>query len=229
MDVTLTAETGRETGSRPVRRMRREGLVPGVVYGLGTEPIQVAVQWAELRKALNTDAGLNALISLTVDGETKLSMVKDMQRHPVRRDVLHVDFQLIDRNKPLTVDVPVTLIGRALAVEAEKGIIDQVEYTLSLNARPDSIPTLIEVDISHLGIGDTVTVGEIELPDGITTDMDPEMAVAMGSVTRSTIIMRSGGIEGADGEMIMAEGDESSGAGGAKAEEAGGGGGGDEG
>ena len=176
-----------------------------------------------LHKKLNTEAGMNALISLTVDGDTQLSIVKDLQRHPVRRDVLHVDFQLIDRNKPLTVDVPINLTGRAEAVEAEKGIIDQLAYTLAVNARPGSIPTQIDVDISHLEIGMTVTVEEIALPEGVTSDVDPDTAVAVGSPTRSTIMMRSQG-EGGEGEDGEGDGESAE----ASADQAGGDGGGDE-
>ena len=202
MDVSLTVDTGRTSGTRPMRRLRREGIIPGVVYGLGNDPVKVSVPWPELRKALNTEAGLNALISLEVDGDTQLSIVKDLQRHPVRRDVLHVDFQLIDRNKERTFDVPVVLTGRAEAVENEKGIVDQLAYTVALSSKPADVPTEIEVDISHLDIGTTVTVSELILPEGVTADMDPETAVAVGSVTRSTIILRSGGEIGEDGELI---------------------------
>src|SRR5690606_33161250 len=88
--IILTAETGRPTGSRSSRRLRAEGKIPAVVYGLDTEPKPIAVEWSALRAALVTDAGMNALIDLDVDGEKKLTMVYDMQRHPVRRDVTHV-------------------------------------------------------------------------------------------------------------------------------------------
>lgn len=208
MDVTLTVETGRPTGTRPAKRLRAEGKVPGVVYGLGTEPKPVVVPWPDLRKALTTDAGLNALINLTVDGETNLALVRDMQRHPVRRDVTHVDFLLIDPNAPLSVDVPVQLVGQSEKVDALKGMIDQFMYTLTVNAKPGGIPTQIEADISGLEIGTQLKVGEITLPEGVTTDVDPEMAVAQGSPTRSTIMLQqqaaadakraAGDIEGAE-------------------------------
>src|SRR5262245_49551976 len=111
MDVTLTVETGRPTGSRASGRLRATGKVPGVVYGLGVEPTAVPVDWPELRRALSTPAGLNALIDLTVSGGTggtaeraHLSVVKELQRDPVKRTVRHVDFMLIDRDAPLAVD-----------------------------------------------------------------------------------------------------------------------------
>jgi large subunit ribosomal protein L25 len=190
MDVSLTAETGRPIGSRSSGRLRTEGKVPGVVYGLGSEPIAVTVEWPELRRALTTEAGLNALIDLTVDGTTSLSVVKDLQRDPVRRTVTHVDFMLIDRNAPLTVDVPLNLVGTAPALEAMKGMVDQLLYTLTVKAKPGTIPTAIDVDISSLDLGTQVRVGDIVLPDGVTSDVDPEGPVAQGSATRSTIILQ---------------------------------------
>src|SRR5262245_62112490 len=98
MDVTLTVESARELGTRPSRRLRAAGKVPAVVYGQGNDPVSVAVEWPELRRAITTEAGLNALITLQVEGEEHLTIIKDLQRHPVKRNVVHVDFQIIDRN-----------------------------------------------------------------------------------------------------------------------------------
>lgn len=190
MDVTLTVETGRPTGSRRANRLRAEGKVPGVVYGLGTEPQPVVVPWPELRKALTTEAGLNALISLTVDGRTNLALVRELQRHPVRRQVTHVDFLLIDPDAPLAVDVPIQLVGTAEKVEALKGMIDQFMYSLTVKAKPGGIPTQIEADISGLEIGTQLKVADLTLPEGVTTDVDGEMAIAQGSPTRSTIMLQ---------------------------------------
>jgi large subunit ribosomal protein L25 len=190
MDVKLTAQTGRPIGSRSSGRLRAQGKVPGVVYGLGSEPVAVTVEWPDLRRALTTEAGLNALIDLTVGDTTSLSVIKDMQRDPVRRSVTHVDFMLIDRNAPLTVDVPLNLVGTAPALEAMKGMVDQLLYTLTVKAKPGSIPTAIDVDISSLDLGTQVRAGEIVLPEGVTTEVDPEAPVAQGSATRSTIILQ---------------------------------------
>jgi large subunit ribosomal protein L25 len=199
MDVTLTAETGRPTGSRNANRLRADGMIPAVVYGLGQEPKAVTVAWAELRRALTTDAGVNALIDLAVDGETHLSMVKDLQRHPVRREVTHVDFLLIDRNAPLSVEVPVALHGSAAKVDAMKGMIDQLMYTLTVKAKPGAIPNQLDADVSHLEIGTSLKVSEVPLPEGVTTDVDPDEAVAIGSPTRSTIIMQQEAAKAAGG------------------------------
>jgi len=210
MDVSLTAETGRPIGSRAVGRLRAAGKVPGVVYGLGSEPVAVTVDHAELRKALTTEAGLNALIDLTVDGETNLSVVKDMQRHPVRRNVTHVDFMMIDRNAELTIDVPINLVGTAPKLEAMKGMVDQLMYNLTVKAKPGTIPTQIDVDVSGLELNTQVRVSEIVLPAGVTTDVDDDSPVAQGSATRSTIILQQaqglfGDSEDPDAEAVADE------------------------
>ena len=200
MDVTLTVETGRPTGSRDSGRLRAAGKVPGVVYGLGSEPTPVTVDWPELRRALSTEAGLNALIELDVNGKTNLSVVKELQRDPVKRTVRHVDFMLIDRDAPLAVDVPLNVVGESPKLEAMKGIVDQMLYTLTVKAKPGTIPTQIDVDVSEIELGTSVKVGEITLPDGVTTEVDPETPIAQGSPTRSTIILQQTAAREAAGE-----------------------------
>jgi large subunit ribosomal protein L25 len=199
MDVTLTAETGRPTGSRVSGRLRAAGKVPGVVYGLGSEPTPVTVDWPELRRALSTPAGLNALIELSVGGRTNLSVVKELQRDPVKRNVRHVDFMLIDRDAPLDVDVPLNLVGESPKLEAMKGIVDQILYALTIKARPGTIPTQIDVDVSEVELGSQVKVADVVLPEGVTTEVDPETAVAQGSPTRSTIILQQDAAKEAGG------------------------------
>ena len=124
MDLTLTAETGRTAGSRSSSRLRAEGRVPGVVYGLGRDAVAITLPWPELRRALSTEAGTNALITLDVDGERDLAIVKDLQRHPVRRNVLHIDFLRVDPDALVAIDVPIILVGEARQVENRRGVVD---------------------------------------------------------------------------------------------------------
>src|SRR3954470_17927150 len=132
-EITLTAETGRPTGSRVSKRLVASGKVPGVVYGLGADPTPVTVDWRELRAVLTTDAGLNALIDLSIDGETKLSIVKDLQRDPIKHTVKHVDFLLIRRDQAITVDVPIVLQGEAEAVAKGGGLVEQSLVSLAVS------------------------------------------------------------------------------------------------
>jgi large subunit ribosomal protein L25 len=213
MELTLNARSGRRPGSRDSNRLRNEGLVPGVVYGLGRETVSVAVQWPELRRALTTEAGLNALISLEYDGETDLTIVKDMQRDPVRRDITHVDFLRVDRDADVEVDIPIITVGEAKEVENNRGIAEQAMHTLTVKAKPGNIPSQFEVDITELTVGTSITVADITLPEGVTTDVDPESPVVSGVATRFTTAEEdeAAAAAEAEGEEGEAEGGEGEG------------------
>jgi large subunit ribosomal protein L25 len=201
MDVTLIAETGRTTGSRPSTRLRAEDKVPAVVYGLDREPVSVVVDRKELRRALNTEAGINALITLDVDGHEDLTIVKDLQRHGVRRSIEHVDFLRVDRNQTITVEVPIVLIGEAKEVDNAQGVVEQLLHGLTVSARPGSIPAQFEADITDLVIGGAVRVGDLTLPAGVTTEVDADEQIALGSGTRAEA-------EPTEAEAEAGEGDE---------------------
>ena len=183
-ELVLQAELGREQGSSATRRLRRENKIPGVLYGLGQDPVSLAVMYGELRAALSTDAGLNQLISLDLDGDQQLSIVKELQRHPVRDEVTHVDFLRVDPNQEIAVDVPIIMEGDARKVTDENGMVDQAMFTLTVLATPTTIPNEVTVDISDLEVNDSVRVSDIVLPSGVRTEVDPEEAVAIGTVTR---------------------------------------------
>ena len=203
-EIVLSAETTRETGTRSSRRLRREARVPAVVYGLSQDPVSIDVDWPDLRRALTTDAGVNAVIHLEFGGAKQMSIVKDIQRHPVRRDVIHVDFLRIDPKQDVTVDVPIVMVGEAKEVSDADGMVDQNLFSLTVNSAPDSIPNELEIDISDLVIGDSKRVGDIALPAGVTTDVDVEETVAVGMITRSTLEAMAAD-EAAEAEALAAE------------------------
>ena len=185
-DLVLTAETGREQGSRPSRRLRHSGRVPAVVYGKGSEPIAVSVDQIDLRTALTTEAGINALITLDIEGSKQLSIVKDLQRHPVRRDVLHVDFIRIDAESEVEVEVPLVLTGEAKEVINANGMVDQVMHNVVILAKPADIPVEVFADVTDLEVGSSLRVVDIDMPAGVTPGSDPEATIATGLITRST-------------------------------------------
>ena len=211
-EVTLVAESGRTIGTRPSGRVRGEGRIPAVVYGHGIDPVSVSINRRDLRAALHTEAGSNALINLEVGSDRHLTIVKDLQRHPVRNEVIHVDFLVVDRLQIVTVDAPIVLTGESQAVKAATGTIDQHLYTLAVKSTPANIPNEISVDISEMDIGDAIRVGDLRLPSGVTTDVDPEDAIATAQVTRATIEAveleadaAEAGAEGAEGETAEGE------------------------
>ncbi len=212
-DVVLAAEVGRPLGSRAVRRLRREGKVPGVIYGHGTEPLPVAVGARELRVALNGEAGANQLLSLDTGSGTYLTLAREMQRHPVAQTVTHVDFVIVRRDEVISADVPITLVGEATEVHHGDGLVDQQMFTLAINALPGAIPSGLEADISELVIGGQIRVSDLVLPEGVTTDVDPETAVAIGQPPRVVVLEEEVEAEAAEGEeaVAAAEGAEATG------------------
>jgi len=171
-------------GTRPAKRLRAEGQIPAVVYGPGVDPFPVVVQARDLRAALSTEAGLNAVLSLQVDGKPYLTMARELQRHPVRGTVVHVDFQVVDPNREISAEVPISLTGEAVELHRADGVLDQQLFALTVRARPADIPTHLEVDISALSIGSAIRVSEIALPEGVTTDLDPESVIVAGQAPR---------------------------------------------
>ncbi len=189
-----------------MRRLRREGKIPGVIYGHGTDPLPVAIVARELRIALNSEAGANQLLSLDTGTDTYLALAREMQRHPVAQTVTHVDFIIVRRDEVITADVPIVLIGEALEVHHGDGLVDQQMFTLAINALPTAIPSAIEADITDLIIGGQVRVSDLVLPSGVTTDIDPETAVAIGQPPRVVTEEETGeGEEGAEDAEATAE------------------------
>jgi large subunit ribosomal protein L25 len=233
-EVTLVADVGRPVGSRSSRRLRASGKVPAVLYGHGTDPMALAVDSRELRNALTGDAGLNALITLNVDSESHLAMARHLQRHPVKGTVDHVDFVIVRRDEIVTADVPINLVGEAIEVNQNDGIVEQQLFSLPIKAKPMDIPALLEADISGLVIGEAVRVADLKLPSGVETEVDPEEAVVVGQPPAAVELPEPGeGEEVAEGEEgAAAEGEEGEGAaaaegGGEQSSEGGGEGGGE--
>ncbi len=228
-EITLAATPRPVHGTRPSRRLRAKGLVPGVVYGHGGDPVPVTVPWRELRSALTTGQGLNAVIHLALEGTSTPTLVKDLQRHPVRRDVLHVDFLRVDLDVAVEVEVPVVLEGEARAVlSATGGVVDQVLTSLTVSAKPGAIPAQLVVDVTDLGVGDTVRVGDLALPAGVQTAVDPEQAIVIAQVVLADMGDQEATDEAEGGPSDAARGShaEGSDSGGADADAADGGAGG---
>ena len=183
-EVSLVADVGRVKGSAEARRLRAAGKVPAVLYGHGIEPLPLAVGSRDLRAALTSDSGLNALISLDVAGKRHLAMARQLQRHPVRRTIDHVDFVIVRRDEIVAAEVPVHLVGEAEAVERVDGLVEQQLFAVEVHAKPGDIPNAIEVDISGLEIGEAIRVGDLKLPAGVTTELDPEDPVVLGQASR---------------------------------------------
>jgi large subunit ribosomal protein L25 len=197
-EITLAAESGRQLGTGPSSRSRLEGRIPAVVYGHGVEATSISVDRRALRAVLHTDAGHNAVINLEIGDDRHLTIVKELQRHPVRNEVIHVDFLVVDRDQVVTVEVPLVIIGEAKALGQQGGTLEQLIYNLTMQAKPGDIPNEIEVDVTDIVIGGAIRVGDLSLPAGASTEVDPEEAVVIGQITRAG--MEAERAEGEEGE-----------------------------
>lgn len=213
-DITLVADPARPTGSRSSGRLRAAGRIPAVIYGHGIEPLSVSVDAKALRQALGGEAGSRALLRLLVGDGEHLAMARQLQRHPVRHTVIHVDFQVVRRDEVIGAEVPVLLVGEATAVTKNDGTVDQELTLLAVKAKPADLPPHVEVDISALQIGDSVRAGEIPLPPGVELDVDPEVPVLVAHARRVVVEEAEEAEAGAEeaeagGEAPAAEADSS--------------------
>lgn len=177
MSTTLVATSGRETGSSAARRLRRDEKIPGVIYGLGMDPVSVIVDRRDLRQALSGAAGTNTILEISLDGNVYPAVVREMQRHPVRRTVAHIDFLRINMSEELTIAVPVRLSGEAKAVIAEGGLVDPSADTIDIVTTPANMPSEITIDVSGMKPGDVIRLGQIVLPAGTRALGDPDLPV----------------------------------------------------
>jgi len=175
--VILSASTNREQGSRSSRRLRAAGVIPAVVYGEGVSPLPVGVNAKEFRSAVSGEQGLNTVINLDADGKTYTVLAREIQRHKVRGTVAHIDFQVVDLNKPVVAEVPLHVIGDAVEVRHADWEVDQQLFNLQVRATPANIPTFVNVDISELKPGHSIRIGDLVLPSGVEAASDPQIAV----------------------------------------------------
>lgn len=187
-ETVLVAEPGRSTGSANSRRLRHDDRIPAVVYGLGMEPISISVGRRDLRLALSGPAGMNTILDLTVGDKVYPAIIKGVQRHPVRRNVSHVDFIQLNLDAGITVSVPVHLTGEAKDVLANGGLVDLAMNELSVVTTPRNIPDSVVIDISAMTMDTTITVGEIALPAGVTAAADADLPVVTVLTMRTPVL-----------------------------------------
>jgi large subunit ribosomal protein L25 len=187
--VTLQATTSRAQGSANSRRLRHAGSIPAVVYGEGVAPLPVAVNAKEFRSAVSGDQGLNSLITLEADGQSYTVMAREIQRHPVRGTVAHVDFQVVDPNQAVLAEVPLHIIGDAVEVRHADWEVDQQMFNIEVRTRPDQIPNFIEVDISELTVGAAIHVSDLILPKGVEVTADPGASVVATHPGRTAAVV----------------------------------------
>ncbi|HMM48610.1 MAG TPA: 50S ribosomal protein L25 [Miltoncostaeaceae bacterium] len=175
--VALSAQQRTQLGNGPSRRLRREGMVPGIIYQAGDPSLTLAVNARELRRAL-ADGGRSGVIDLTVTGDAaRPVLIKDWQLDPVRGDLTHIDFQEVDLSQAVVTTVPLVLTGTPIGVR-EGGVLDQTMREIEVSALPDALPEHIELDVTDLEVNASVFVSEVSAPSGVTITSESDLLVA---------------------------------------------------
>ncbi len=205
--VVLEVQERKVTGSGPAGRLRAQGLVPGIVYGRGLEPVPIAVADRDLQDLLRSSAGSNVLVDLRVPGlthETSVAaMVREVQRDPVKHTALHVDFQWISLADRVTVQVPISFIGESPGV-VEGGVIDQILYDIEVECLPTNIPEHLTLDVSGMEIRDTRQVSDLQVPEDVEVlaDLEDPVVTIASPIREEDLETR---VEEVEGEELLPE------------------------
>jgi large subunit ribosomal protein L25 len=183
----LSATPREGTGKGAARTLRAQGRIPGVIYGHGREPLALAIDTRELEKLLSRIAAESTVIELSFDGTTAKTLIREIQRHPFKRQILHVDFQELVAGEKVTVRVPIILNGIPEGVRVDGGILDQTMRELEIEVDPANIPNHVEADVTSLRIGDSVHVSDLTLPEGVEVLDEPDSSVCVVSAPRAVV------------------------------------------
>src|SRR5210317_2058887 len=206
----LNVETRVRTGKGGSRKVRQDGLVPGVVYGKGVEALNLRLDPKALQKAVATEAGWNTLLTLKGDGpfDGLVVILKDMQIDAIRRNPTHVDFLAIDLKKTLAVMVPVQPVGKSQG-EVEGGTLQLVRHELEVYCLPTNIPTSIEIDVTALNVGEGIHIDEVSFPEGVESQHDVNFTVltVVGRMAEEVEVDEEDdeGVEGVETEEVSEE------------------------
>ena len=178
--VPLEVETRQPGPSSAARALRRSGKIPGVLYGAGREPSSFSVLQTELRTALTGDGGRHAILDVKVPGERAAvpAILKEFQLDPIRDRVIHVDLLAINLSEPIEAGTVVQLIGEPTGVKLDGGVLEQPTHEITIRGLPSSLVDHIDVDVSALGVGDSLKLGDITAPEGLELTGDPDLVLA---------------------------------------------------
>jgi large subunit ribosomal protein L25 len=176
----LSVQPREALGKSAVGRLRRQGLVPAVLYGGGAAPVPLAVSPVDVQRTLHAHAAGGVLVNLRLPGEAepRTAVVRDLQFDPLREGLLHVDFQAVRMDEEITVEVPIHVVGDAVGVREQSGVLALLLRTVEVSCLPSLIPERIDIDVSPLRIHDVLTVADLRLPDGVRVTTPGGQALA---------------------------------------------------
>ena len=183
----LSASARDQGGKGVARKLRSEGRIPAVVYGHGREPQPLSINSRELDRLLDHIAAEATVIDLDIDGKPARTLIREIQRHPFKRQILHVDFQELVAGEKISVRLPIILVGVPDGVRLDGGILDQTMRELEVEVDPSNIPNHVDIDVTKLTIGSSIHVRDITLPEGVEVLDDGDASVCVVSAPRAAV------------------------------------------
>jgi len=203
--ASLSASARAGIGKGVARSLRRDGRVPAVIYGHARSPQPLSVDARELGRLLDHISAENTVIELAIDGTMSRTLIRDIQRHPVKRAIIHVDFQELVAGEKVTVNIPIVLTGTSMGVRLNAGILTQVMLELECRVDPAEIPNRIEVDVTNVNIGGSVHVGELTVPASVevlSNARDTVLTVSAPKASDEAVAPVEGAAGAAEPELI---------------------------
>lgn len=194
-----------DVGTGAARKLRRKGQVPAVIYGHGRDPQSLLLDGRDFDRLLERISYASTVIELDVDGKVAMTLIRDIQRHPFKNDVLHVDFQELVAGEKVTVDVPVVFIGVPDGVRNGGGILDQIMHEVTIHVDPSSIPNHLDLDVTELAIGHGLHVRDLKMPEGVEAMDDEDATICVVTAPKTVVEEVVAPVEGVIEEEAPAE------------------------
>ena len=204
MEANLKATLRESIGSGESRRLRNEGFLPAVIYGLGMDPVSIAVNAREFTSALKTDAGSNVILNLEVGKSKYTTLAREIQRHPYKNEFLHIDLIQIDLTQNVEANVQVNFLGTPIGVKDEGGLVQTINSTITVSTLPSTIPASLDLDISELNVGENATVLDVKLPEGVELATEDDDSILV-TITLPRAAIEEEEIDGLEGEGLEGE------------------------
>ena len=204
MEATLKATLRESIGSGQSRRLRNDGLLPAVVYGLGMEPVSIALSAREFTNALKTEAGSNVILNLEVCKNKYTTLAREIQRHPYKNEFLHIDLIQIDLTQKVEANVQINFLGTPVGVKDEGGLVQTINSTITVSTLPSSIPSSLDLDISELNVGENATALDVKLPEGVELASEDDDSILV-TITLPRAAIEEEETEGLEGEEFDGE------------------------
>jgi large subunit ribosomal protein L25 len=185
--ASLSAEVRNERGKGVARKLRAAGRVPGVVYGHGREPQSLSLVARDLDKLLSHIAAGSTVIELTLGKATTKTLIREIQRHPFKKQVLHIDFMELVAGEKVIVDIPLVFVGVPEGVRLSGALLEQIVHSIEVNVDPSNIPNHIDVDVSNLAMGHSLHVRDLKLPEGLEVLTDEDTTICAVVAPRAVV------------------------------------------